>query len=195
MRNICVFCGSNLGVDSSYSDLAVKLGKKISKENANLIYGGANVGLMRIVAQEVMSNNGHVTGVITHFLSQKHLTLPNLSKLILVETMQERKAKMAELADAFIALPGGMGTLEELSEILTAAQLGFHSKPVGLLNINGYYNHLNKLLDNMVKEKFLLPQHRELVINSDNPDDLFEKMHKFEAPKVGKWIEKIISEN
>jgi uncharacterized protein (TIGR00730 family) len=195
MRDICVFCGSNLGSNGNYTNLAKSLGKVLTDNEIDLIYGGANVGLMRIVAETVLKGKGKVTGVITHFLAKKHLTLPNLTKLIQVETMQERKTQMAELADAFIIMPGGMGTMEEMFEVLTAAQLGFHKKPVGILNIDGFYDNLLALLDHMVKEKFILPQHRTLIIDSEDPEELLIKMKNYEAPNPGKWIEKIISEN
>jgi len=195
MKNICVFCGSNLGKNGNYVKAAERLGEVLVQENLNLIYGGANVGLMRIIAKKVLEGNKHVTGVITHHLAQKHLTLPNLSELITVETMQQRKAKMAELADGFITLPGGIGSMEEIFEVLTAAQLGFHGKPIGLLNVDGYYDYLIKFMDHMIHEEFLIPAHGSLIIHDTDPKNLLEKMRKFEPPKVGKWIEKIIEKN
>lgn len=195
MKNICVFCGSNLGRNGNYVKAAETLGKVLVQNDMNLIYGGANVGLMRIIAQQVLDGKKHVTGVITHHLAKKHLTLPNLSELLTVNTMQERKAKMAELADGFITLPGGIGSMEEIFEVLTAAQLGFHGKPIGLLNVDGYYDHLIKFMNHMVNEQFLIPAHGSLLIHDTNPQKLLEKMEKFEPPKVDKWIEKIIEDN
>ncbi|MCK5823345.1 MAG: TIGR00730 family Rossman fold protein, partial [Bacteroidales bacterium] len=134
-------------------------------------------------------------GVITEFLAQKHLTPNNLTKLIKVDTMLERKDKMSEFADGFITMPGGFGTMDELFETLTAAQLGFTKKPIGILNINGFYDSLFTLLDNMVKEKLLLEPHRKMLISSESPEKLISMMNNYKAPKVGKWIDKIIEEN
>lgn len=195
MNNICVFCGSNNGNSSIYREQAAELGSVLVKNNIKLIYGGANVGLMKIIADEVMKNGGEAYGVITEFLAQKHLTQKNITKLIMVDTMLERKDKMSELADGFIAMPGGFGTMDELFEILTSAQLGFSDKPIGVLNINGFYDSLFVLLDNMVKEKLLLSVHRKMLLTSDSPEELITMMKNYKAPKVGKWIEKIIAEN
>ena len=195
LKNICVFCGSNVGNHNSYKQTAEALGKLLAEKEITLIYGGANVGLMKILAETVLNNGGEAIGVITHFLSEKHLVQKGLSELILVNTMQERKAKMAELANGFIVLPGGIGTMEEFFEVLTSAQLGFHEKPIGLLNINGYYDLLINFFDNMIKEKLFLPVHRSIVISENNPEKIIEIMHSYKAPKAGKWIEKIIAEN
>lgn len=195
MNNICVFCGSNNGSSSIYRKKAVELGGVLVKNNIRLIYGGANVGIMKIIADEVMKNGGEAYGVITEFLAQKHLTQKNITKLIMVDTMLERKDKMSELADGFIALPGGFGTMDELFETLTSAQLGFSEKPIGVLNINGFYDSLFVLLDNMVKEKLLLEPHRKMLLSSESPEELITMMKNYKAPKVGKWIEKIIAEN
>ena len=195
IKSICVYCGSNKGNNSLYVKAANDLGNSLVKNKLDLIYGGANVGLMKEVANTVLQGNQNVTGVITHFLEEKHLTLPGLTKLITVETMQERKKQMADLADAFIVLPGGIGTLEELFEVLTAAQLGFHNKPIGILNINNYYDLLLDFLDKIVAEKFLLPIHKSIVLKSQSPDELIQLMKEFEMPKAGKWIEDIITKN
>lgn len=195
MDNICVFCGSNNGNSLIYRERAIELGKVLVKNNIRLIYGGANVGLMKIIADEVMKNGGEAFGVITEFFAQKHLTQKNITKLIMVDTMLERKDKMSELADGFITLPGGYGTMDELFETLTSAQLGFSDKPVGVLNINGFYDSLFVLLDNMVNEKLLLPAHRQMLLTSDSPNKLIAMMKNYKAPKVGKWIDKIIAEN
>lgn len=195
MNNICVFCGSNNGNSIVYREKAIELGRELVKNNIRLIYGGANVGLMKIIAEEVMKNGGEVYGVITEFLAQKHLTPTNITKLIKVDTMLERKDKMSELADGFIAMPGGFGTMDELFETLTSAQLGFSDKPIGVLNINGFYDSLFTLLDNMVEEKLLLSAHRQMLLTSNSPEELITMMKNYKAPKVGKWIEKIIAEN
>ena len=195
MKRICVFCSSNLGTISDYADAAKKLGVELANNNMELIYGGANVGLMKAVAEEVIAQGGKVTGVITHFLAQKHLTQQNLTRLIAVETMQERKVKMAELADAFIVLPGGFGTLEEIFEILTAAQLGFHKKPVAIINTNGYYNFLKLQLEHMVNEKMLLKPHAAIAQFVDTPEEAIKALQRYKAPVIEKWIEDIRREN
>lgn len=195
MKRICVFCSSNLGANSEYSKAAKALGTELAKNNMELIYGGANVGLMKTVAEEVISNGGKVTGVITHFLAEKHLTQQNLTELIAVETMQERKAKMADLADAFIVLPGGFGTLEEIFEILTAAQLGFHKKPVAIINSNGYYDLLKQQLEHMVNEKMLLKPHAAIAQFVETPREAIEALRNYSAPIVEKWIDDIRREN
>lgn len=195
MKRICVFCGSNLGNHPDYITIARQLGDTLAKNDMELVYGGANVGLMRITAEAILQNGGKATGVITHFLAQKHLTFPGLTELILVDTMHERKAKMAELADGFIALPGGYGTLEELFEILTAAQLGFHHKPVAIINIHGYYDFMKLQLEKMVEEKLLLAPHAGMAHFVKTPGEALEIMRNYTAPVVGKWIDDIRREN
>jgi uncharacterized protein (TIGR00730 family) len=184
-----------LGTISDYADAAKKLGVELANNNMELIYGGANVGLMKAIAEEVIAHGGKVTGVITHFLAQKHLTQKNITQLIAVETMQERKVKMAELADAFIVLPGGFGTLEEIFEILTAAQLGFHKKPVAIINTNGYYNFLKLQLEHMVNEKMLLKPHAAIAQFVETPEEAIKALQSYTAPVVEKWIEDIRREN
>lgn len=195
MKNICVYCSSNLGDNKIYVKIAQELGTLLGNNGFNLIYGGANVGLMRATAEKVLEHGGKVTGVITHFLAQKHLTQTNITELITVETMQERKAKMAELADAFVVLPGGFGTLEELFEILTAGQLGFHKKPVAIININGFYDLLQKQLDFMVQEKMLLEPHAKIAQFVNSPIEAIEALQAYEAPVIEKWIDDIRKEN
>lgn len=192
MKSICVFCGSNLGNSPLYQETARNLGALLAKENITLVYGGANVGLMRLTAEAVLENGGKAIGVITHFLAQKHLTQKGLTELILVDTMQERKAKMAELADGFIALPGGFGTLEELFEILTAAQLGFHDKPVSIININGFYDYMKIQLKKMVEEKMLLEPHANIAHFAISAEEALASMQKYERPIVEKWIEDVL---
>jgi len=195
MKRICVFCSSNLGTKSEYSKIAKELGTVLAKNGLELIYGGANVGLMKVVAEEVLAQKGKVTGIITHFLAQKHLTQNNITELIAVNTMQERKAKMADLADAFIVLPGGFGTLEEIFEVLTAAQLGFHKKPVAIINICGYFDFLKMQLEHMVKEKMLLEPHASIVQFVATPEMAIEVLQNYTAPIIEKWIDDIRREN
>ena len=195
MKRVCLFCGSNLGNNNVYKNAAVELGKELAKNDFDLVFGGANVGLMRVVATEMLQNGRNVTGVITDFLAKKHLTHPDITELITVETMHQRKAKMTELADAFVVLPGGYGTLEELFEILTGGQLSFHNKPVAIINVNGYYDFLQKQIERMVSEKMLLEPHAGIANFVSTPQQAVDVLKKFEYPVVEKWIDDIIDEN
>jgi len=188
MKNICVFCGSSIGDKSIYSEKAKELGVLIAHQQKHLIYGGGNVGLMGIIADEVMTKGGEVTGVIPHFLFDWEVGHEGLTELIKVDSMHERKLKMSELADGFIAMPGGFGTLEELGEILTWVQLSIVQKPVGILNVNGFYNHLVAQLDHMVQEKFLKPENRAMLLVSDSPAELLKMMETVKITKSTKWI-------
>ena len=187
MLSICIFCGSSAGRNSSYRAAAVKLGQLLAGKKLNLVYGGGNIGLMGEIAQSVMSSGGKAIGVIPQFLVEKELVYTKLTEIRVVDSMHERKAMMAELADAFIAMPGGFGTLEETVEVLTWAQLGLHRKPIGLLNIDGYFNHLNDFFEHMVLEGFLLREYKEMLLVEDNPATLLESLSTFELPEVDKW--------
>ena len=188
MKNICVFCGSSSGDNSIYSQKAKELGALIAQQKKCLVYGGGNVGLMGIIADEVMAHQGEVTGVIPHFLFDWEVGHEGLTELIKVESMHERKLKMSELADGFIAMPGGFGTLEELGEILTWAQLSIIQKPVGILNVNGFYDHLVAQLDHMVTEKFLKPENRAMLLVSDDAQELIALMESAKIEKTTKWV-------
>ncbi|MCW3161486.1 LOG family protein [Chryseobacterium oryctis] len=190
MKNITVFCGSSFGSDDVFREQASLLGKTLAKENIQLIYGGANVGLMGAIADGALNAGGKAIGVIPHFLQTKEIAHEKLTKLILVETMHERKTKMNDLCDGVIVLPGGYGTLEEFFEMITWAQLGLHKKPIGILNIDGFYNDLINLIQNMVDKGFLKQINHDMLLISDNINDLLEKMRNYEAPTVGKWISK-----
>ncbi|MDQ0595367.1 uncharacterized protein (TIGR00730 family) [Chryseobacterium ginsenosidimutans] len=190
MKSITVFCGSSFGSDDIYKEQATLLGQTLAKQNIQLIYGGANVGLMGAVADGVLNEGGKVIGVLPHFLQSKEITHNNLTELILVETMHERKTKMSELCDGVIVLPGGYGTLEEFFEMITWAQLGLHKKPIAVLNIDGFYDDLIKLVQTMVDKGFLKQINRDMLLISDTIDELLEKMRNYEAPNVGKWISK-----
>ncbi|OCA67965.1 Rossman fold protein, TIGR00730 family [Chryseobacterium artocarpi] len=190
MKSITVFCGSSFGTDKIYEEQAFLLGKILAKQKIQLIYGGSQTGLMGTIADGALSENGKVTGVLPHFLQSKEIAHKNLTELILVETMHERKTKMNELCDGVIVLPGGYGTLEEFFEMITWAQLGLHKKPIGILNIDGFYNDLISLVQNMVDKGFLKSVNRDMLLISDNIDDLLEKMRNYQAPTVGKWISK-----
>lgn len=188
MQAILVYCGANPGTKPIYKETAEKLGKVLAENNIRLIYGGGSVGLMGIIADSVLANNGQVTGIIPHFLDRMEVGHKNLPEMHKVETMHERKAMMEKLCDGIITLPGGYGSMDELFEILSWSQLGLHQKPVGLLNLNGFYDHLLKQLDVMVEEGFLKAENRNLVIVSDNIEDLMAKMSNFKASFHEKWL-------
>ncbi|KAB8139005.1 TIGR00730 family Rossman fold protein [Gracilibacillus oryzae] len=172
MKAIAVYCGSSLGNSEEYKRGAIKLGEELAKRKIKLIYGGSSVGLMGVIADTVLENGGEVIGVIPTVLSDKEIAHQKLTQLYTVNSMHERKAKMADLADGFIAMPGGAGTLEELFEIITWAQIGIHSKPIGLLNIHNYYAPLSTLLDHMVTEGFIKAHFRSLTILESDPGTL-----------------------
>ena len=190
MKYICVFCGSETGNRPQYITEVKKLGKEMVKNNIQLIYGGGSIGLMGILADEFLSLGGEVTGVIPRFLVAKEFDHQGITKLIKVNSMHERKQIMTELADGFIAMPGGFGTLEELAEILTWAQLGLIQKPIGLYNINGYYNSLISLFDTMEENGFLKNENKNLLLVDDDPKRLIEKLGYYKPVHVEKWLHK-----
>jgi len=190
MKRITIFCGSSLGTKDVFKQTAYALGRKLAKEQIDLIYGGANVGLMGSVADGALSENGKVIGVLPSFLAAKEIAHEGLTELIIVETMHQRKTKMNELCNGVIALPGGFGTLEEFFEMLTWGQLGLHSKPIGLLNIDHFYDSLVAMLDTMAENGFLKEINRNMVLISDDIDTLLKMMKQYKAPNVGKWINK-----
>ena len=193
MKRICVFCGANPGHAPIYRTAAENLGQLLAARGIELVYGGGNIGLMGIVADACLSAGGSVIGVIPQALMDKevdgrHVEHRALNRLEVVDSMHTRKARMAELADGFIALPGGFGTFEEFCEILTWGQLGFHAKPMGLLNINGFYDHLLALFDHAVGEGFLRPQNRALALTETDAARLLEAMKSFHPEPVGNWL-------
>jgi uncharacterized protein (TIGR00730 family) len=175
---ISVFCGSHCGKDLEYIRIAEQLGRKIALRGFGLVYGGAKIGLMGAVADGVMSEGGQVIGIITDFLRDMEIAHEGITRLETVSSMHERKMRMAELCDAVIALPGGLGTMDELFEMLTLAQLGLHSKPVGLLNVNGFYDPLLALMDNMVDDGFMYKTSRELLFTGNDMDKLLDAISK-----------------
>ena len=187
-KKICVFCGSNPGSQAVYGEATEDLGRLLAREKITLVYGGSKVGLMGRLADAVLAAGGEVIGVIPYSMIPKEIAHAGLTNLRIVDSMHQRKALMAELADGFVALPGGFGTFEEFCEILTWAQLGLHRKPCGILNVNGYYDHLLGLLDHAVNEKFIRPAHRSLVIAEQYPESLLAKMETYQTPQVDKWI-------
>ena len=188
---ICVFCGSSMGFRDEYRLAARNLGNFMAKQNIGLVYGGANVGLMKIIADTMLSANKEVIGIMPHKLVQKEVAHQDLTEMIIVETMAERKDKMVELSDGFIALPGGFGTFDELSEILTFNQLRISDKPLGILNTKGYFDQMLHFFDHAVHEGFVLKEHRENMMVSDNIEDLFIKMNAYKPLTMGKWIKDI----
>jgi uncharacterized protein (TIGR00730 family) len=189
MKSICVFCGSSPGARPSYAVAAADLAKCLAARGVTIVYGGGNTGLMQVVADAALAAGGEVTGVIPRALVLKERAHTRLTKLHITESMHERKATMAELADAFIALPGGYGTFEEFCEILTWTQLGLHQKPCGILNVDGYYDHLLRLFDHAVVERFIQPDHRDMVLSDTNPEALVERMLGYQMPMVEKYLD------
>ena len=181
MQRICVYCGSQKGRNSAYEQLATQLASTLVQANIGLVYGGASVGIMGIMADEVLKRGGQVTGVIPEVLMAKEVAHRELTELHVVKSMHERKAMMAQLADGFISLPGGLGTLEELFETLTWSVLGIHKKPCGLLNCDGYYDSLMTFLQHATDEHFIKPEHHKLLICDNQPGSLLRKMQQFVA--------------
>ncbi len=190
MTRVCVFCGSSTGADPRFLEAARRLGAVLVAHGLGLVYGGAGVGLMGALADAVRGRGGEVIGVIPRALARKEVAHAGLSELRVVESMHERKAVMAELADAFVALPGGMGTLEELCEALTWLQLGIHSKPVGLLNVAGYFDRFLEFLDHAVAERLLKPQHRALALVEQEPGALLDRLAHWRPARVEKWLDR-----
>jgi uncharacterized protein (TIGR00730 family) len=190
MKSVCVFCGSSMGEKAIFRESATLLGKAIASKGLRLVYGGGNVGLMGVVADAALKAGGKVLGVIPQPLADKEVAHHGLSELIIVKTMHERKARMADESDAFIALPGGFGTFEEFCEILTWSQLGLHHKPSGILNVDGFYDPLFAMFDRAVAERFLRPEHRSIVLSSNDIEDLLSQLANYRSPKLDKWIDR-----
>ncbi|WP_246516266.1 LOG family protein [Aequorivita echinoideorum] len=188
LEKICVFCGSSDGNDPAITEAAIQLGKILAEKKITLVYGAAKIGVMGTLAKSVLDHNGKVIGIIPNFLKTKEVVHLGLTQLVTTQNMHERKLKMQEASNGFIALPGGMGTLEELFEILTWLQLGLHSKPVGLLNTNNFYSPLIEMLDTMVERKFLSEENRALVLVSSEIGELLQKMENFNPPPKPKWL-------
>jgi len=188
VKRITVFCGANDGSDPGFRDIASRLGKTLAERNIGIVYGGARVGIMGAVADGALKAGGEVNGILPYFLSAKEIAHDGLSTLIVVDSMHERKLKMYELSDGFIILPGGFGTMDELFETLTWAQLGLHQNPVGLLNINHYYDDLISFVRKMTDKKMLREEYSGMLLISDDIEDLLIRMSGYEAPDVEKWI-------
>ena len=190
MKRICVFCGSSPGARPEYAEQARLLGATIARRGFGLVYGGGRVGLMGVVADAALEAGGEVDGVIPDRLMERELDHRSLTRMHVVRSMHERKALMSDLSDAFVALPGGMGTLEELSEVLTWSQLGLHAKPVGLLDVAGYYDHLAAFLDHAVRERFLRPEHRRILLCEPDPEALVDRLLAWRPTPQEKWIDR-----
>lgn len=190
MKSVCVFCGSSVGARDEYAQAARELGRLLAARGLRTIYGAGNIGLMGILADAVLDAGGEIVGVIPEALVARELAHNGLSDLHIVHSMHERKALMADLSDAFLALPGGFGTFEELCETLTWVQLGIHAKPCGLLNVSGYFNPLIAMFDRAVDERFLRPQHRDLLLVTADPDDLLNRMSTAHLPRTHKWLDR-----
>ena len=193
MKRVCVFCGSNEGIRPIYREAARTLGEVLARQGTELVFGGGRVGLMGVLANAVLAAGGRAIGVIPEALVAKELAHQGLSELRVVGSMHQRKALMAELSDAFLALPGGFGTLEEYCEVLTWAQLGLHAKPCGLLNVAGFYDALLDLFDHAVSEQFVPGPHRLLVLVEDDPQRLLDLLAGYRPPQVEKWIDPLES--
>lgn len=188
MKQLCVFCGSSTGNRPEYRAAAEELGSELVRRNLGLVYGGGTVGLMGILADAVLRAGGQAIGVIPEDLVAREIGHKGLSKLHVVRSMHERKALMADLADAFVALPGGFGTMEEFCEILTWGQLGLHVKPCGVLDVQGYYSHLLAMFDHAMRERFLTVENRELVLASNSVIDLLQALENWHPLRVEKWL-------
>lgn len=188
LKTIAVFCGSSTGNKPLYAEKAKVLGIYLGQSGYDLVYGGGNIGLMGVIANAAIDSGSHVTGVIPHFLRKREVGNLSKGELILVDSMHERKQTMEKLSDGFIAMPGGLGTLDELAEILTWSQLGLHQKPIGVFNINGYFNTLLAFFDQMVGEGYMKPENRKMVLVDDTPEELFNKMLIYTPPPVPKWL-------
>lgn len=195
IKSLCIYCGSSPGASPAYAEAARMLARAMVERQIALVYGGGNVGLMGIVASEALRLGGEVTGVIPTALMEKELGHSGLTKLHVVNNMHERKAMMAELSDGFIAMPGGMGTMEELFEALTWAQLGFHAKPIGLLNTNGFYNSLITFVEEMVAQRFLTAEQSRLMMHENESVQLLERFMQFRPTYSSKWLDREAAKN
>jgi uncharacterized protein (TIGR00730 family) len=190
MKRICVFCGSSQGSRPEYRAAAEEMGAELVRRNIGLVYGGGNVGLMGAIADAVLEAGGEAVGVIPEHIMSREIGHKGLTKLHIVHSMHERKALMADLSDAFVALPGGFGTLEEFCEVLTWSQLGLHAKPCGVLNVGGYYTPLLAMFDLAVEERFLKPENRALVLARDSAAALLQALEEWRPVRVEKWLDR-----
>jgi len=188
MKRLCVFCGSNPGHHPEFAAAVRALGETLARRRIGVVYGAGNVGLMGELANAVLRASGEIIGVIPYALVRRELAHTGLADLRVVTSMHERKALMAKLSDGFVALPGGLGTFEELLEIVTWSQLGLHAKPCGILNVRGFFDGLLGFLDHAVEEGFLKPLHRRLLVVANDPEELVDRFERYTPPAVEKWI-------
>jgi uncharacterized protein (TIGR00730 family) len=188
LRRICLYAGSRAGADPAFTRAADALARELARRGIGVVYGGARVGLMGTLADAALAEGGEVIGILPSALRDREVGHTGLTRLEIVGTMHERKARMAELADAFIALPGGIGTLEEVVEAVTWTMLGIHRKPVGLLDVGGYWAPLGQMLDGMAVAGFLPPEHRALMLSAEDPDELLERLAGWDPAHAGAWI-------
>ena len=193
MNRIAVFCGSSIGFNSDHSRDAVKLGEYFAKNKIGLVYGGGKIGIMGVLADTILKNKGDVIGVIPNLLKHEEVVHPSVSEMIVTKKMSKRKVKISKLVNGYIALAGGFGTLDEIFEALTLGQLGIENKPVGILNTNNYFDHLLLQLDVMVKEGFLKKENRNMLLISNNIEDLLTQMKNYRAPELGKVVNMVAS--
>lgn len=191
MKKICIFCGSSMGFDPIYKEKAIELGHALADQGCELLFGGGSVGLMKVIADVMMERGCKVTGTITQHLLDMHVGHPEIDELIVVESMAERKKILEDMADGFIALPGGIGTMDEFFEAYVLSQLRVFDKPVALFNVNGYYDGIVAFIKHIADEGFMRREHAENLIVSDNPKDLLAKMKQFEPADVTKWVVEI----
>jgi uncharacterized protein (TIGR00730 family) len=189
MRNIGLFCGSNSGNDAAYADAARAMVRAIADAGLGIVFGGGNIGLMGVIAEAGLAAGVKVTGVTPRRLLEREMVHTGLTELHVVESMHERKVMMAEMSDAFIALPGGMGTLDEFFEMVTLSQLGVQNKPCGLLNVRGYFNHLRAFLDHAVDARFVNPAHRDMIVLEEDPRRMITKLADWTMPQTSKWLD------
>ena len=192
MKKVAVFCGSSIGFNEIYRNEAIKLGNHFIENNIGLVYGGGKIGMMGVLADTMLEKNGEVIGVIPGLLRHEEVAHTKITQMIVTKTMSKRKMKISKLVDGYIALPGGFGTLDEIFEALTLGQLGIETKPVGILNTNGFFNHLILQLDVMVTEGYLKQSNKEMLIVSDSVEDLIAQMFNYKAPEMTKVINKIV---
>lgn len=195
MQSICVFCGSSMGKQPEYRQGALDLAKYLLAQRIKLIYGGANIGLMKVLADTMLAGGGEVVGIMPRMLVEKEVAHRKLSDMIIVETMSERKSLMVQMSDAFIVMPGGFGTLDELAEVITYNQLRLTDKPIGILNVAGYFDTLLAFFDHITEEGFLRHEHRQNLIVEDNIKRLFSKMETFTPIAMDKWLDDIREES
>lgn len=188
MKRLCVFCGSSVGVNPAYAEVATALGTLLADRGIGLVYGGGNVGLMGVIADAALAAGGEVIGVIPQALADREVAHHGVTELRIVDSMHTRKAMMADLSDAFLAMPGGVGTFEEFFEAITWTQLGLHRKPCGLLNVAGFYTPLALFIDQAVSDGFIKPVHRAAIVVDDDPARLLDTLTTIEVPDVPKWI-------